>query len=272
MTKYMGGMLFVTLQVAIFSICSFFVLGLRGHSWEPKIFLSIPLVVAVFSYLFSICVLLGVLTRSTVASVLITVLIWFGLWGVQTAEPALLGFSIMQDARAISLDRQIRETQYDLDHYSTTRPVTTTGDGSPVTTMRGMVPFGLFGSDQHQELRDRLAHLQSEREQIGTGLKTSHRMVFYVYAVLPKTQATTDLLTRALIQDKSDPADDNTPEPNFPEDRGDRRERREMREYMAREIKKELDSRSASWILGTSFGFEAVIVTLAAWMFCRRDY
>ena len=31
-------------------------------------------------------------------------------------------------------------------------------------------------------------------------------------------------------------------------------------------------SRSIPWLLGTSIGFEAVALTLAAWIFCRRDY
>jgi len=111
LSKYVGGLLFVTLQVGIFSLCSFILLGMRGHQWNPAIFLSIPLVVLVFSYLFSICVLLGVLTRSTVTSLLVTLLIWFCLWGVQTTESVLLMQSITSDVHAASLDRQIAETK-----------------------------------------------------------------------------------------------------------------------------------------------------------------
>jgi hypothetical protein len=32
------------------------------------------------------------------------------------------------------------------------------------------------------------------------------------------------------------------------------------------------DQRTATWTLGTSIGFEAVVLSLAAWLFCRRDY
>ena len=80
-TKFVGGLLFVTLQVGVFAVASFLLLGLRGKTWEPSIFLAVPLVVLMFSYLFAICILLGVMTRSTIAALLLTLLIWFGIWG-----------------------------------------------------------------------------------------------------------------------------------------------------------------------------------------------
>jgi len=71
------------------------VLGIRGGVWEPGLFISIPIVVIFFSYLFAICVLLGLITKSTIASLLLTLLIWFGLRpsspddsAAGTAEPA----------------------------------------------------------------------------------------------------------------------------------------------------------------------------------------
>ena len=66
--QYAAGMLFVTLQVSIFTLICFLVIGFRGGAWEPGLFMAIPLVVVFFSYLFSVCVFLGVLTRSTMAA------------------------------------------------------------------------------------------------------------------------------------------------------------------------------------------------------------
>ena len=77
----MGGLLFVTAQVTIFALCSFLVLGFRGKLWAPSVFIAIPVVVLVFSYLFSICVLIGVITRSTIAALLLTLLVWFAVLG-----------------------------------------------------------------------------------------------------------------------------------------------------------------------------------------------
>ncbi|HVP72849.1 MAG TPA: hypothetical protein VMS30_03875, partial [Phycisphaerales bacterium] len=39
LTKYVTGLLFVALQVSVFSVASFFVLGIKGGTWEPAVFL-----------------------------------------------------------------------------------------------------------------------------------------------------------------------------------------------------------------------------------------
>jgi hypothetical protein len=39
-----------------------------------------------------------------------------------------------------------------------------------------------------------------------------------------------------------------------------------------RQIREEITGRSVAWVVGTSLGFEAVVLSLAAWVFCRRDY
>ena len=51
-TKFLTGLLFAGLQVTVFTLASFLVIGLRGGDWEPWIFISIPLVLLFFSYLF----------------------------------------------------------------------------------------------------------------------------------------------------------------------------------------------------------------------------
>ena len=66
-TKYAAGLLFVTLQVTVFTAGSFIVFGVRVGQWNPRIFLAIPLIVGVFSYLFALSVLFGVWMRSTIA-------------------------------------------------------------------------------------------------------------------------------------------------------------------------------------------------------------
>src|SRR5262245_59366793 len=73
-TKYIAALLFVFLQVLIFCIGSYFILGLRGHFWRPGIFWAVPIVLCFYSYLFSVCVLIGIVTRSTLAALLLTIL------------------------------------------------------------------------------------------------------------------------------------------------------------------------------------------------------
>ena len=54
LTKYFTGMLFAFLQVSIFSVVAFFVMGTRGKMWEPRLFLAIPIMLCLFSYLYTI--------------------------------------------------------------------------------------------------------------------------------------------------------------------------------------------------------------------------
>jgi ABC-type transport system involved in multi-copper enzyme maturation permease subunit len=100
--KYACGLLFVTLQVAVFAAACFVVVGLRGGSWEPRIFLAVPIVVVFFSYLYSFCVLFGVLTRSTIAALLLTLLVWLGLWSLNTTARLVV---MMRETAAVKAER-----------------------------------------------------------------------------------------------------------------------------------------------------------------------
>jgi len=89
-TKYFTGLLFVALQVSMFMLGCFVVMGIRIHEWRPSLFLAIPLIVAMFSYLFAFSTLVGVWTRSAVAAILLTALVWLLCGVVQRVEPWLL--------------------------------------------------------------------------------------------------------------------------------------------------------------------------------------
>src|SRR5437762_3152279 len=99
--------MFVALQIAVFSLACFLVIGIRGNSWEPRIFLSIPLVVLVFSFLFCVCTLLGLLTRSVVASILLTILFWLMVFGVDVAEKMILTVKTAGDLETVAYANQL---------------------------------------------------------------------------------------------------------------------------------------------------------------------
>jgi hypothetical protein len=268
-SKYVGGLLFVTLQVAVFSFCTFLVLGLRGSQWNPTIFLAIPIVVLVFSYLFSICVLLGVLTRSTVTSLLVTLLLWFFLWGAQRVETVLLQESIRATVNAESLDRQIEQTRADIakpEDPATSQPGPTTN-----SVVSSFNPLHFF-VHRHDDLQARLDRLEAERRDVPTSIQSWHSAAYALITVLPKTSGTTEVLTRALTTDQAKQFADS-----FEEDRdnhpGPRRRDAPPERRAARKLMEEAENmRTAGWFIGTSVGFELVVVGLAAWIFCRRDY
>ena len=127
-TQYAAGLLFVTLQVTLFSLAGFLVIGLRGGVWEPHLFLAVPLVVCMFSYLFSVCVFLGVLTRSTVASLLLTIFFWFVIYGLGAAEQQLLLIS--------NIPPQQQTQQQELDANSDNNPTSPEESNSNISSLK----------------------------------------------------------------------------------------------------------------------------------------
>lgn len=87
--KYLGGLMFVAIQVALFCIVVFFAIRWRLGMWNFSIFWAIPLITLVFSYLYSVAVLVGVRTRSTMAAIMAAIGVWFGAWMIQKAEEVL---------------------------------------------------------------------------------------------------------------------------------------------------------------------------------------
>ena len=274
-TKVLGGMLFVTLQVLLFCAASFLVLRARGGVWEPGLFVAVPLVVLMFSYLFAVCVLVGVLTRSTIAALLLTLLFWLSVAGVQVGERVVLTFQAIDHRRATDLDRQIADVQARLDGARAA--------AGPTTAPNARQPGAIFQTT--------LASLRDQRRawQPNAALALTDRILFGVLTPLPKTSGTIEVLERQLVRLTDLPpvptaappsiagldadAEVGTPPPPGPADRRLRRRRdRDEREANDREVDVQLRRRSAGWVLGTSCAFEAVVLGLAGWVFCRRDY
>lgn len=74
--KYLGGMVFVLIQATLFVGLTFLVAGLRWRTWVPGYLVYIPLMVLMFSYVYCVSVLVAVITRSTVAAILVTLGAW----------------------------------------------------------------------------------------------------------------------------------------------------------------------------------------------------
>lgn len=84
MAKYVGGLFFMAVQGTLFVVSTFLVIGLRWHLWLPGYLWSIPLLILLFSYLYCLCTLFGVWTRSALASILLTMAAWLVFFGVQS--------------------------------------------------------------------------------------------------------------------------------------------------------------------------------------------
>jgi ABC-type transport system involved in multi-copper enzyme maturation permease subunit len=84
--KYIGALLFIGLQALLFAVIVFIAIRWRVGTWNPTVFWSVPVVLLVFSYLFAVLVFLGIRTRSVMASVMVTLLVWFTCFIAQLGE------------------------------------------------------------------------------------------------------------------------------------------------------------------------------------------
>lgn len=271
-TKYFAGLLFVTFQVGVFTVGCFLVIWLRGGAIQPTLFLAVPIVVLFFSYLFSFCALLGLITRSTIAALLLTILFWFLLFIVNTADNAILGqreASIVraEDARA-NIENQLVFTDRRLEQLENAGNPPTDANGDPITDLearREAVNPALATSHERLERADEAAATWSRwKARVGA-----------VKFVLPKTQETIGLLERNLISraelrklmGESTGVDlpDEGDEPEFDGPAmADPRVQRRVQDIVR--------GRSTAMVLGTSLAFEAVCLALCILIFARRDF
>lgn len=240
LTKYATGLLFAALQVSVFSMASFVAIGLRGGAWEWGLFLAVPLVTFFYSLLYCICALVGVLTKSSVASLILTLLAWTVIFAINMAETIVVSGRIANSLETAAIERDLARGSDD-------------DGGEP------------FSEGELESLKEDLAKAQGYRVDWD-------RAYFWFHGVescVPKTSDTLDLLNRWLLESASmplrNPDSQRGPQQAF----GPRRVRRAEYEQALRDDDR---SRSVFWILGTSAAFEAGILALATLVFVRRDY
>lgn len=259
LTEYAAGLLFVTLQVLVFSLASFLVIGIRGGAWEPGLFLAVPMVVCFFSYLFAVAVFFGLVTRSTVAAILLTLLFWLLLWGLHFADSQLLMLKLMEEHEAAVLKLQLDDSTAGAERLEE-RLAT---DDSPAAGRRRAAMQGDI--DRMQTRHDRAM------QAAGT-LGKAQRVIYWVKTFLPKTAETVDLTERMLVST----ADLKTLAVGGERPRGRRNRPGEpqVRDMAApvKEFVERTRGRSAGWVVGTSLAFECAVLFFAAWIFRRRDF
>jgi hypothetical protein len=284
-TKYFTALLFVTLQVGVFTLACFMVIGIRGHSWDLRLFLAVPIVVCFFSYLFSICTLLGMTTRSTIASLLGTLLIWFCFFMLNSADAITLTFreqSAMQvEALTTRVQRMEAGTASELDKRAAAQAQPPEAPSGTQETPRTPPEKGQYTAADLDAANPMLVLTRRGLEDAkGTNrtLTKWNNIFVAVKTVLPKTGETIEVLKRALLTHDEMVkfrVDEDTGEPR----RNQRRHRSSGDDdvdidqgELGGRVEDLMDKRSIAWVIGTSLCFEGVVLALAAWLFARRDF
>jgi ABC-type transport system involved in multi-copper enzyme maturation permease subunit len=215
--KYLGGLLFVALQVALFTLIVFLALGLRLGEWNFSVFWAVPVITFVFSLVYAVAVFIGVWTRSTLVALLGAVVMWGASLLAQWTENFLYQAAHFLPEAGVQIDLQTGEA-------------TTGGEAGKNDTMAA-----------------------------------AHRTAKSVAAPLPKTRDCTLYLKRLI---------------RFPERDSllsgvtfDMLLSGEMPDPKLSGAMRKMEDRHTAWyVFGTSAAFELVILTLAGWVFVRRDY
>lgn len=234
LTRWVTGLFFAAIQAAVFVTASFLVIGVRGGAWEPELFVAVPAVVVFFSYLYCFCALVGVLTRSTVASLLLTLVFWLGVFALQEGEQF-----VNRGRIASSMEIEALE--------------------------------GLIESRLAKNADADVDPLRTELEAARRASERWSQLYWPAYAVvtvLPKTNETTDWLQRRLVARASfRPPPDEESTLNF---FGSTRVRR--RDFQQAVFDDAESRKGAPWVIGTSLGFEAAMLGACVWLFRRRDF
>ncbi len=272
LTKYCTGLLFVGLQVSAFTLACMLVIGIRGRSWEPILLLAIPIVLCFYSYLYAMCALIGLLTRSAIAALLLTLLFWILLFALNATDSVF----VMQRERAkaeieLYTNREVSQLRLAEGQLRALKEM-----GTPLSDENGKFPEGL--SSELEVANPMLASTRRKLEEAkvsSTAWTRRSAIMTDVRTVLPKTSETIKLLERYMLSPDDlkllsrqqeykstgvSPADASD-EPRYVSD--------QQAAQMTEDV---LRGRSVWWVLGTSLGFEAVVLGVCCVIFARRDF
>ncbi len=206
MSKYVGSLAFVLVQSAYFVVLTLLVLRWQTGVWLWAYLWAIPLLVLLFSYIYCVCVLAAILTRSTLTALICALAFWFFLSGISAMEDVYVYFTQTHQ-------RAYRQEKVEAD--------------------------------------------------LSWGQRTKFGRIAYVLrTVLPKTDEVNAILRREMGAASTDSVVEKlfADLPIKPEGE------------MVRVESKRLERISAPRSIGTSLGFEAVVLVIAWWRFRRKDF
>jgi ABC-type transport system involved in multi-copper enzyme maturation permease subunit len=257
--KYMGGLLFVLLQMTLFTVGVYLCVGWRVGVWNSSILMAIPLVLLFFSYLYCVSVLLTMLTRSTIASLMLTLLFWVVIFGVNQAEITFNRLRIQSEVFAQS------------DEIRGRRNSRSSGAEKTQKTVRGTKSEreAMQQAKLQQQKQEKQAVEKQKKSMLkdAEGYEVWQKRLETVLAVLPKTKQTTDLVEHWTSEEGEGFEGTIMSNQNRGQDRGNN---------PMQEIQKRLDKHyrdvSPWYIIGSSLAFEMVVLGFACFLFVRRDF
>jgi len=160
--KYLGGLLFVAVLLGLLVSAAWLITGILTDIWSPGILLALPSLMLFFALLLAVSMCVGVITRSAVAAMLVTVTYWAVLF------------------IAGQMHNQVVESRFREENVGKLRPT------SVVDSLRGAKP--------RREEPLKAGRVPFHRTLVG-------RVTEWVYAALPHTEDVDTLVDRQLMRD-----------------------------------------------------------------------
>jgi hypothetical protein len=205
------------------------------------------------------------------AALLLTIVFWLVVWGLHTAEAVVLQFKLRREYPPIAqrfdstdtdgmptAKKTVEKTPGKTDEDTTEKA----SDKTDATAGVQSAPVANQPTADQVTAAETAAPASPDEEppqaQDAGGLDMAYRVLHGIKSFLPKTAETSDLLQRSLV----DLAE--LPPGLFGES--------QRPDVATQKLIETYRNRSVAWIVGTSLAFEAIILALAAWVFCRRDF
>ncbi|MDG2399456.1 MAG: hypothetical protein P8M04_02685 [Akkermansiaceae bacterium] len=221
LAKLTGSLFFVFIQVGLFVVIVFVAFRWRLGVWNFSVFWYVPAVLLVFLNLYSFMVLLGVLTRSVMTSIMLTML----LWGISAGVDWAITY---------------HESAYQLSQYVD-------------------APTGEIVPEEEVEFRmPEMEKVEGDPQilsQIGT-LKIVH-------SFFPKNSPIMESAEKKLVLDGMAGM--------LASDGGDVSQKLEDEGELDDAMGKLTANDSTFYSIGTSCIFAFVMLSIAGWLFCRKD-
>ena len=173
--KFAGSLLFVLIQVGLFVLIVFLALRWRVGSWNFSIFWYVPLILLVFSYLYSFMVLVAVKTRSSMTALVLTLV----LWGLSS----FIGYIEGQFYSVIKIQKTLQG--YEQEAAEMAQPEGS-DDEAP-------------DSAEEEETAESVTVVHGPDEAVTASMERWYQGLVAVYGIFPKTGRTMEVADRLLV-------------------------------------------------------------------------
>ncbi|MEN8774716.1 MAG: hypothetical protein ABF381_03320 [Akkermansiaceae bacterium] len=247
--KFIGSLLFVTIQVLVFVLIVFVALRWRLGSWNPSIFWYVPLILLVFTYLYSFMMVVAVKTRSVMTALVLTLVLW--------AVSSIIGFF---EGNMYSMIKTIELSEkFEAEARQSAKPLEVDVEAEDEEEAEAQV--------EEPEVREASVVVRDNGDSGLSTMKQWYQRLLVAYAIFPKTGRTMEIGDRLLVVN----GEKGSSKGSFMSIMMGLEEEREQNDIFVEISQEAVDRHSATYAIGTSVLFSLAMLIWAGGIFCRKE-